>query len=110
MKPGMTAGVNIVTTEIEDVLLVPNRAVRSQDGERVVYVVRNGTPTPVEVTLGASSDTQSQVLAGDLKEGDEIMLNPPTDLQRRTGRRGSARVAEGEGFRWRQSSGRTNGG
>ncbi len=79
VKPGMTAGVNILTTEIQGVLLVPNRSVRSQDGERVVYVVRNGTPTPVIVKLGASSDTQSQVLPGDLKEGDEILVNPPTN-------------------------------
>ena len=79
VKPGMTAGVNVLTTEIKDVLVVPNRSVRTQDGERVVYVMRNGTPTPVQVKLGASSDTQSQVLPGDLKEGDEILLNPPTN-------------------------------
>jgi HlyD family secretion protein len=79
VKPGMTAGVNILTTEINGVLVVPNRSVRTQDGERVVYVMRNGTPTPVKVKLGATSDTQSQVLPGDLKEGDEILVNPPTN-------------------------------
>ncbi len=79
VRPGMTAGVNILTTEIKGVLVVPNRSVRTQDGERVVYVMRNGTPTPVKVKLGASSDTQSQVLPGDLKEGDEILVNPPTN-------------------------------
>ena len=79
VKPGMTAGVNILTTEIKGVLVVPNRSVRTQDGERVVYVMRNGTPTPVKVKLGATSDTQSQVLPGDLKEGDEILVNPPTN-------------------------------
>ena len=42
VKPGMTAAVNIVVDEIKDVLLVPNRAVRVQDGERVVYVMRGG--------------------------------------------------------------------
>ena len=88
VKPGMTAGVNILTTEIKGVLLVPNRSVRTQDGERVVYVMRNGTPTPVKVKLGASSDTQSEVLPGDLKEGDEILVNPPTNAFAGSGARG----------------------
>jgi len=80
VRPGMTAAVNIVVSEIRDVLLVPNRAVRVQDGQRVVYVLVDGKATPVEVTLGASSDTQSEVVAGDLKPGDRIVLNPPTEF------------------------------
>jgi hypothetical protein len=34
----------------------------------------------VEVTLGASSDTYSQVIDGNLQVGDEIVLNPPQDF------------------------------
>ena len=45
VKPGMTAGVNIVVEEMQDVLLVPNRAVRLVDGERVVYVLEGDQPT-----------------------------------------------------------------
>jgi hypothetical protein len=30
----------------------------------------------VKITLGASSDTQSEVASGDLKVGDAIILNP----------------------------------
>lgn len=78
VRPGMTAAVNIVVSEIKDVLLVPNRAVRLQDGKRVVYVLRDGAPSPVEVTLGASSDELSEILAGELQLGDLIVLNPPT--------------------------------
>ncbi len=78
VRPGMTAGVNIVVTELKDVLLVPNRAVRIQDGERIVYVLRNGATLPVTITLGASSETYSEVLSGDLQEGDTIVLNPST--------------------------------
>jgi HlyD family secretion protein len=77
IKPGMTAAVDIVVTKLENVLLIPNRAVRVQDGKRVVYVMRNGQLAQVEVTLGASSDTYSQVADGDLKVGDLIVLNPP---------------------------------
>jgi HlyD family secretion protein len=80
VRPGLTAAVNLVVEQIEDTLLVPNRAVRVQDGERVVYVVREGAPVPVTVVLGVSSETDSQVLEGDLAAGDVIVLNPPTEL------------------------------
>ncbi len=76
--PGMTAAVNIVVEQMEDVLLVPNRAVRVRDGQRVVYVLRGAQLVPVAVVLGASSDLYSQVVDGELQVGDEIVLNPPT--------------------------------
>ena len=78
VKPGMTAAVNIVVQEQKNVLLVPNRAVRLVDSERVVYVLVAGKPVKVKVKLGSSSDTQSVLVAGELKEGDEIILNPPS--------------------------------
>jgi len=82
VRPGMTAAVNIVVSQLEDVLLVPNRAVRVLDGERVVYVLdeADGLPTPVPIQLGASSETHSQVIDGELQPGDEIVLNPPTEF------------------------------
>ncbi len=81
VKPGMTAAVTIVVSELEDVLLVPNRAVRFRDGKRVVYVLREGQPQPVPITLGASSETYSEVTGGDLKEGEAIILNPPAQFE-----------------------------
>ena len=33
VKPGMTAAVNIIVSQLSDVLLVPNRAVRFKDGQ-----------------------------------------------------------------------------
>jgi HlyD family secretion protein len=77
VKPGMTAAVNIAVNQLEDVLLVPNRAVRVREGSRIVYILENGQPTPVEINLGASSETNSQVIEGDLQEGDLVVLNPP---------------------------------
>jgi len=78
VKPGMTSAVTINVQELIDVLLVPNRAVRFQDGKRVVYVLKNGTLTPIEIQLGATSDTNSELISSSLKEGDQIVLNPPT--------------------------------
>lgn len=79
VKPGMTAAVTISVKELTDALLVPNRAVRVLDGKRMVYILKNNLPTAVEVRLGATSDTNSEVVGGDLKEGDLIVLNPPSN-------------------------------
>ena len=80
VKPGMTAAVNIIVDQITDALLVPNRAVRVVNGQQVVYTIINNQLQQVKVTLGASSDTESQVVEGDLQVGDQIVLNPPQDL------------------------------
>jgi HlyD family secretion protein len=80
VKPGMTAGVNIVVEELQGVLLVPNRAVRLDDGERVVYVLEDGQAVRKEIRLGSSSDTMSIVASGDIIEGDLIILNPPVQF------------------------------
>ena len=106
VRPEMTSAVDIVTSEVDDVLLIPNRAIRLLDGERVIYVLTDpaknlsaafnqfsdGLPVfkaeqsalnaivPVPITLGASSALYSEVVSGDLEEGDLVVLNPPTDI------------------------------
>jgi len=80
VKPGMTAAVNIVVNEMQDVVLVPNRAVRLVDGQRVVYLLVDGQPVKTEIRLGPSSDTVSVVAGGDIKEGDTVVLNPPVEF------------------------------
>ena len=77
VRPGMTAAVNVVTYELEDVLLVPNRAVLREDGKQVVYTLEaDGSYLAVPISLGASQDSYSQVLSGDLEPGDTLILNP----------------------------------
>jgi HlyD family secretion protein len=78
VKPGMTAAVTITVKEVSDALLVSNRAVRVVNGQRVVYILKNGQPVAVNVRLGAVADANSEVVGGDLKEGDLIILNPPS--------------------------------
>ena len=77
VRPGMTAAVNITVREVDNVLIVPNRAVRMVDGARVVYILRDGAPVKVEIRLGATSDLVSEAISDDLKEGDLVILNPP---------------------------------
>lgn len=80
VKPGMTAAVNITVKELVDVLLVPNRAVRLSDGERVVYLLKGGEPVKTIIRLGSSSDTVSVLAGGEVGEGDQVILNPPTEF------------------------------
>ncbi|MCC6568392.1 MAG: efflux RND transporter periplasmic adaptor subunit [Anaerolineales bacterium] len=80
VKPGMTAAVNITVEEINDVILIPNRAVRLLDGQRYVYLMVNGAPQKTEVSLGSSSDTMSALVGGEVSEGDSIILNPPAEI------------------------------
>ncbi|HKY53758.1 MAG TPA: efflux RND transporter periplasmic adaptor subunit [Anaerolineales bacterium] len=77
VKPGMTAAVNITVDEMQDVVLVPNRAVRLVDGSRVVYLLVDNQPVKTEISLGPSSDTMSVLASGDVNEGDVMILNPP---------------------------------
>ncbi len=80
VKPGMTAAVNITVKELTDVLLVPNRAVRLSEGERVVYLLEDNMPVKTTIRLGSSSDTMSVLAGGDVQEGDAVILNPPTEF------------------------------
>jgi len=84
VKPGMTSAVDIVTTEIPEVLIIPNKSVRVKDGEKVIYLVDlEAYPDEfpaVPIKLGASSDTLSQVLDGNVKAGDVILYNPSSDI------------------------------
>jgi HlyD family secretion protein len=80
VKPGMTASVTITIQSLDNVLLVPNRTVHLVNGQRVVYVLRNGQLFEIPVTLGASDDAMSEVTSGDLSAGDVLVLNPPANF------------------------------
>jgi HlyD family secretion protein len=78
VKPGMTAAVNIIVEEVKDSILIPNRAVRLVNEERVVYLLVDGQPKSTKVSLGSTDGINSVLVTGDIKEGDPIVLNPPS--------------------------------
>ncbi len=80
VRPGMTAAVTIITSQLDNVLLVPNRAVRLLNGQRVIYLLKDGKQQPVVIQIGASSDVSSQIVSGDVKVGDLVILNPRMEL------------------------------
>ena len=80
IKPGMTAAVNIVVEEKEDVFVIPNDAIVSVDGQTLVYVERNDGYESVPITLGGYSDFYSEVIEADIEEGELVVLNPPDEI------------------------------
>jgi hypothetical protein len=46
----------------------------------VVYLLVNNEPVKTTIRLGSSSDTMSALAGGDVKEGDSVILNPPSEF------------------------------
>lgn len=76
VRPGMTSTAEILIQKTEKSLLVPNEAIRYENGNQVVYVLKPGEGVQaVTIQIGASSDSYSQIVSGDLQVGDTILLN-----------------------------------
>lgn len=75
VKPGMTANLNIVVDQRDNVLLVPLRAVRTQGNQKSVTVAYQGQNISVPVTVGLTNDQSAEITSGNLKEGDRVVLN-----------------------------------
>jgi HlyD family secretion protein len=75
VKIGMTANANIVVAHRENVLLVPNRAVRALGNKRLVTVPRGqGQTEDVEVKLGMANDQETEVVSG-VSEGQPLVIS-----------------------------------
>ncbi len=75
IRPGMTATVTITTDQRQNVLMVPNRAIRNSGGQQTVTVLFEGEQIPVTVTVGLVGDLMSEVTSSQLREGDTVVLN-----------------------------------
>lgn len=73
IRPGMNADVTIVTDLRDDVLLVPESALRTVGRRAFVVVEREGNFEEVEVILGYRSTGIAEVVEG-LEEGDRVLL------------------------------------
>lgn len=77
---GMTANANLITANLEDVLLVPNAAITA-DREADTYMVNlvttsadgSKTITAVPVTIGLKDNQFSQITSG-IAAGDELLI------------------------------------
>jgi HlyD family secretion protein len=101
LKPGMTANVSIITATQAGALKVPNAALRfkwtvekaadkgktegpAKGAEAVkdpaprktqgLWILDNDKPRRVQITAGISDGNFTEILSGDLKEGDAVIL------------------------------------
>jgi HlyD family secretion protein len=76
LLPGMTAQANIVLAQANNVLAVPNRAVRRSAGGASVQVLENGAPKETSVQVGLSDDRYTEVIG--LAEGTLVVMPSST--------------------------------
>jgi HlyD family secretion protein len=75
VRPGFTSVVSIITSRVEDALLIPTQAILSKNGVSVVMRVNaDGSTTAVPVELGVISDVHTQVISGDIAVGDQLAV------------------------------------
>ncbi|WP_460799418.1 hypothetical protein [Microbacterium sp. GXF0217] len=70
---GATADASVKLTTAADVLTVPTSAVTLTGTAATVSVLRDGTPTAVDVTTGAVGSERTEITDG-LVEGDTVVL------------------------------------
>jgi multidrug efflux pump subunit AcrA (membrane-fusion protein) len=77
IQPGMSATATIQTQRKDDTLTVPTTAVQTINGQATVRVLKNGRLTPVDVTTGIASDTDTEITSG-LTEGETVVTSVAT--------------------------------
>jgi HlyD family secretion protein len=84
LKPGMTASTQIVIDQRTDVVRVPDQALRytpgivsapGKAGETRLWLLRDGRAVSVPVVLGLDDDTFTEVVSGDVKPGDQVIVS-----------------------------------
>lgn len=78
LKPGMNVSASIVTDVKEGTVIVPASAVKTESGKNYVEILRSGVAERKPVEVGASNDTQTEILNG-LSAGDKVItqtINP----------------------------------
>lgn len=85
LLPGMTADVRIVVQEQHDVMVVPNAALSFRPvrdgatdrgpGQGVIWIrTKSGHLDPASVSLGATSDSLTQILSEDVQIGQRVAI------------------------------------
>jgi len=83
LRAGMSATANILANSLQNVLLIPNRAVQIERDTGLTFVERltAGVPQKVEVRLGLRTEQQSEVREG-LAERDQVIIRNRSSLEK----------------------------
>ena len=87
LKPGLTAATRVIVDQRSNVLRIPNQALRYvptgtviRDADQArVWVLRDGKPVPVQVTTGLDDDDYTEIVQGDLKRDDRVIVTEQRD-------------------------------
>ena len=84
LKPGMTANVSVIVSVKKDVLMIPNAALRFKPSEKGaqtsekkgpgIWISEKGQLRRIPVSPGISDGSYTELVSGDLREGQEIIV------------------------------------
>jgi HlyD family secretion protein len=81
LKPGMTANVSIITKKSQDVMCVPSIALKyspETSGQKYknqgIWILDGDKPKRIDITQGASDDTNVEIISKQLKLGDKVII------------------------------------
>jgi HlyD family secretion protein len=104
LKPGLTANVKILVSKRADVLKIPNAGLRfrppSPEGEpqgaqgkghqsSQIWIFEEGRLKGVQVRLGLSDENFTEILEGDLREGQQVVVGLASRDRSRRSQQGS---------------------
>jgi len=78
LKPGVSARVEIVVTNLQKVLSVPIQSVVRDKGQYVCFIKHGSKVIPSPVTTGLANDRFIEIISG-LDDGDQVLLAPTGD-------------------------------
>jgi RND family efflux transporter MFP subunit len=70
--PNMGANAGIITEVKDNVVMVPNAAVKTTNGQTTVSVMKNGNVSSVDVTVGVANDSETEITSG-VNDGDTVV-------------------------------------
>ncbi|MFA7208827.1 MAG: efflux RND transporter periplasmic adaptor subunit [Parcubacteria group bacterium] len=95
LKPGMSVSASVIIGVKQDVITVPNSAIKTQNGSSYVEVLNSGTtPQQVPVETGLANNSDTEIISG-LAEGDKVVtqtVNPSATGTAATGGSSSVRL------------------
>jgi multidrug efflux pump subunit AcrA (membrane-fusion protein) len=72
--PNMAADAKIITVVKNDVVLVPNAAVVTTNGEKSIRIMKQGKMTTVAIETGITNDISTEIVSG-IAEGDIVVTS-----------------------------------
>ena len=98
VRAGMSATATIVTGQASGALTVANAAVNSRGTTSTVTVDDNGKMTVTPVITGLVGTSSTQIVAGNLKVGDQVAIPITTALATAAGTSSSGTLGGASGF------------